>query len=372
MKTTKPIRYGVLGLGHIAQTAVLPAFRHAKKNSVLTCLFSHDPQKLRQLGRKYKAAVHHSDELELAIQNGEIDALYIATPNTDHIRYAEMALHHDIHVLCEKPLAESADACEPLLRAAKKSKAKFMVAYRLHFDPANLTAVETAHSGKIGELRYMSSIFSYQVQDPKNIRLKADKAGGPLHDIGVYCINASRYLFRDEPVGVSAIAATIKGDSRFSETDEMMAVNMHFPKNRIAQFLVSFGAAPASTYDLVGTKGCIRLEHAYEYSEPMKLSITINEKTKTKTYKKHDQFASELLYFSNCIQSNKDPEPSITEGLNDLHVIDAIQTSIRHSGRLTPVRAMKKSARPTMRQRIVRPGIPKPPEAIHAPNPSGD
>lgn len=365
------IRYAVVGLGHIAQTAMLPAFKHATKNSVLKAFVSSDPVKLDQLGQKYGVdLLYTDDQYETCLQSGEIDAVYIATPNSDHQRFVELALEHGIHVLCEKPLAPDSEACRSILRAAEKSTAKLMVAYRLHFDSANLRAVEIGQTGQLGDLRIFNSIFTMSVDDPDNIRLKKEKGGGPLHDIGIYCINAARYLFRAEPVEVMAMAAS-RNDDRFEEVEEMVSVIMKFPEERLATFTCSFGASDTARYDLIGTKGSLCLDSAYDYANEMEMTVTIDEKDKTKTFATHDQFAPELIYFSDCILNDVQPEPSVLEGLADIAIIEAIQSSLQ-TGLAVQFDGVAKRTRPSLAQEIKRPAVDRPPKAVHATPPSGN
>ena len=147
-----------------------------------------------------------------------------------------------LHVLCEKPMAVTSSECEEMIRATREANVKLMIAYRLHFERANLEVAKLARSGKLGELRFFSSEFSMQVSDD-NIRLNpAEKGGGPLYDIGIYCINAARYCFAEDPVEVWA-TATRSGDRRFREVDETVAATMRFKDERLATFTCSFGAA---------------------------------------------------------------------------------------------------------------------------------
>jgi predicted dehydrogenase len=161
-RKTRRIRYGVIGLGHIAQTAVLPAFKNAKKNSELAALISSDPQKLKKLARKWGVEkTYPTESLEDCFREGAIDALYIATPNTDHLPYIRLAAKYGVDVLCEKPLAETAAAAQEIREIVAESGIKLMVAYRLHFDPANLKVIEKIKQKKIGEPKIFSSVFSY-------------------------------------------------------------------------------------------------------------------------------------------------------------------------------------------------------------------
>ena len=196
------VRYGVAGLGWFAQVAILPAFRHASRNSRLTALFSDDPVKLEKLGKKYGAPHLHSyDEFDEALRAGIVDAVYIALPNDLHREYTERAARAGVHVLCEKPMAVTSRDCRAMIHAAERARVKLMIAYRLHFDRGNLEAVEIVNSGKLGEPRIYNSVFANRVEDEKNIRLNPlSQGGGTLYDIGIYCLNAARYLFRSEPV----------------------------------------------------------------------------------------------------------------------------------------------------------------------------
>src|SRR3954465_11997578 len=154
------VRYAVVGLGHIAQVAVLPAFGHATENSELTALVTEDPTKARQLSKKYcVASVYSYKDYPHLLASGEIDAVYIALPNSMHCEYSVQASNAGIHVLCEKPMATDEAECQQMIRAAEKNQTKLMVAYRLHFDKANLHAVELVRSGKLGHPRIFNSTF---------------------------------------------------------------------------------------------------------------------------------------------------------------------------------------------------------------------
>ncbi len=360
------VRYGVVGLGHIAQVAVLPAFKNASRNSELVALFSDDPTKQRELGRKYRVPIVGSyRDYDACLRNRDIDAVYIAEPNSLHCDFTVRAARAGVHVLCEKPLAVTEEQCKRMIEECKRNRVKLMTAYRLHFDKANLEAIKMATSGKIGEARYFNSIFSMQAKEG-NIRLRKKLGGGTLYDIGIYCINAARYLFQDEPIEVSAFSAN-NGEKRFREVEEMVLATLRFPEERLASFICSFGAADAASYDVVGTEGCLRLEHAYEYVMPMTMEVTVDDKTQTREFGKRDQFAPELLYFSDCILKNKEPEPSGEEGLIDVRIIEALYKSAR-TGKAVQVKGLKKRKRPSLRQEIRRPASRKP-EIVKAPEP---
>lgn len=350
----RKIRYAVVGLGHIAQVAVLPAFRHAA-NSELTALVSDDPMKLKKLGQHYKVAnLYTYEEYEECLSSGLVDAVFIALPNHLHREFTVQALKAKRHVLCEKPMAVTEDECREMIDASAESGAKLMIGYRLHLEPGNLEAINLAQSGKIGTPKIFSSVFCMQVKEG-NVRLKRDAGGGTIYDIGVYCINAARYLFRAEPVEVFAFTTQGK-DPRFAEVDETTTAVLRFPGSRVASFTCSFGAHDISTFELVGTKGRIRMDPAYEYAEPLVLSGQLGQKKFSKTYPKHDQFAAEIQYFSDCILKNRQPEPSGIEGWADVRIVEALYRSAQ-MGQPLELEPFEKSNRPSKAQSITKPPV---------------
>jgi predicted dehydrogenase len=359
----RQIRYAVVGMGHIAQVAVLPAFGNARRNSRLVALVSGDPVKREQLGKKYDVARTYSYEQYDECLNSDIDAVYIALPNTLHCEFTLRAARAGKHVLVEKPMAVTEDECERMMRAARDANVKLMVAYRLHFERANLEAGEIARSGRIGEPRLFNSTFCTPVV-PGNIRVRRDSGGGVLYDIGIYCINAARNLFGDEPVEVRAACA-----GTLDEVEETASAILRFSNERIAAFTASFGAAKVSEYRLAGTKGDLAVEPAYDYARPLRHRLTIDGEMRERRFAKRDQFAPELLYFSDCILQNRAPEPGPDEGLADVRIIRALYRSAE-SGQPVRLAPFAKRERPSLEQEIRRPPVDKP-EVIHAAAPSG-
>ncbi len=363
----RKIRYAVVGLGNISQEAMLPAFKHAKKNSILAALVSSDPKKLKTLGKRYDIeTLCGYDAYEELLTSGQIDAVYIATPNSTHMKFATTALNHGIHVLCEKPMEIDEAACQQMLRASEETGARLMIAYRLHFEAANLDAIQIARSKRLGKLRIFTSSFAINVRDRKNIRLQSDLGGGPLFDIGIYCINATRYLFGEEPLEVFATAAS-GHDERFLEVHENVAATLRYPGGKIATFNLSFGAYDTSSYELIGTQGRLRLESAYDYAKPMTLEISTKKKTTRKKYPKRDQFGPELLAFSEAVLKNKPIQPSGEEGLADVRIIQSLYESIEKK---TPITLAPFSAdeRPNPKNKITRPPVSRTP-LVHANSP---
>jgi glucose-fructose oxidoreductase len=360
----KQVRYAVVGLGHIAQVAVLPAFGNARRNSKLAALVSGDPVKREQLSKQYRVERAYAyEQYDEMLKSGQVDAVYIALPNELHAEYAVRAAQAGLHVLVEKPMAVTVAQCERMAKAARDAGVKLMVAYRLHFERANLEAIEVARSGRIGEPRVFTSTFTMHVV-PGNIRARKALGGGTLYDIGIYCINAARGLFRDEPLEVRAMASGTVG-----EVEEALSAVLRFPGERLACFTCSFGAADVSEYRIVGTKGDLALEPAYEYAMALQHRLTLDGERKERRFAKRDQFAPELLYFSDCVLKNHQPEPGADEGLADIRIIEALYRSA-HTGQPVELGPYEKRERPSLEQEIRRPPIDKP-RTVHTQAPSG-
>jgi len=355
---TRQVSYAVVGLGHIAQAAVLPAFANAGENSRLGALISGDAEKQERLARKYKVRGYGYEDLERCVEETGVEAVYVALPNSMHADFVGRAAALGLHVLCEKPMAVNSAECHRMIADCDHAGVKLMIAYRLHFEEANLKAIEAVRQGLIGQPRVFDSTFSFQVA-ADNIRTDRKLGGGVLWDIGIYCLNAARYLFRAEPVEVSCMTAGGR-DARFAETEEGASVQLRFPGDRLASFAVSFGTTATARYQLLGTEGQLQLENAYEYEEEMELKL-INAKGRARVQRveAHDQFAPELVYFSRCILENRRPEPDGHEGLADVRVIEAAYESAR-TGRSIRLEPVQKHRRPTAEQNLTRPPAKEP------------
>src|SRR4030095_3620958 len=154
----RSVRQAGVGLGHIAQVAVIPAFAHARRNSKLVAVVSGDRTKRLEIAKRYRvkhAFSYDEDEEFLRF----VDAVYIALPNSMHAEYAIRAARAGVHVLCEKPMAVTVEECRKMIAAAGKAQVKLMVAYRLHFEPLNLAAIDLARKGDLGDLKFFNSSF---------------------------------------------------------------------------------------------------------------------------------------------------------------------------------------------------------------------
>jgi glucose-fructose oxidoreductase len=210
----------------------------------------------------------------------------------------------------------------------------------------------------LGELRAFQSFFSMQIR-PGNIRVQPEHGGGSVYDIGIYCINAVRNIYGAEPMEVMAFSSN-NGDPRFRQCEEMTSAILRFPgRERLASFTCSFGAADISSYRVVGTKGDLVMDPAYEYAGELVQRVTVNGKTRLRKFPQRDQFAPELVSFSDCILSGAAPEPSGWEGLADVRVIRALYRSA-DTGQPVSLEPFTKEYRPSLDQEITRPAVKEP------------
>ena len=334
MPADRTIGYAVVGLGWISQAAMLPGFANAE-NSRLAALVSGSEDKRRGLARRYglpDSATYHYDDYDACLDRPDVQAVYIALPNHLHREYAVRAAEKGVHVLCEKPMAPTEEDCRAMIEAADRNEVKLMIAYRLHLEPAHLRAIELVRTGAIGDPRLFDSVFSQQI-DPEDVRVTpAGKGGGAVYDIGVYCINAARYLFGAEPLRVRATAVS-RPEPRFSEIEEAVGCTLTFPDDRLASFTCSFGAAAASGFRVVGTAGDIAMHHtAFEFQGDRELVVRDEGGERREPFPETDQFGAQLVYFSDCILEGRDPEPDGEEGLIDVMIIRAIYRALESDG----------------------------------------
>jgi predicted dehydrogenase len=362
----KKVRYAIVGLGDIAQEALMPGVEHTG-NSVMTALVSGNRDKSRALAERYSVfASYDYEEFGTLLSSGKIDAIYLATPNWRHAEFAVPALRAGIHVLLEKPMEVSVAKCREILEAQSASNAKLMIAYRLHFEPATLSVIELVRTGRLGEIRAFSSVFAQKVK-PDNHRATSGVEAGPLFDMGPYPVNAVRNIFETEPIEVSAFGSR-HPEAGLGNFDDTIAVTLRFPENRLAQFVVSYVGNAIDSYTVLGSSGSVVMSPAYMYNQSLEYTLTTGEDKKHESFKHTDHFGGELKYFSDCILQGKDPEPDGEEGLLDLRVIEAAVRSIEtaSSQKLEPMRRGK-HINPDQQQKL---SAVKPPEPLAASAPA--
>lgn len=364
----KKVRYAVVGLGDIAQEAFLPGVAHTG-NSEVVALVTGDPKKAGAVGERYGIRESHDyARFGELVRSGTIDAIYLATPNFRHAEFAVPALEAGVSVLCEKPLEVSVAKAMEILDAESRSSAKLMTAYRLHFEPATLDLIRRIRASELGELTMFTSAFG-QFLSPDNHRAKHGVQAGPLLDMGAYPINASRYLFGEEPVEVVSAVAVRNPQSDLGDIDDTVAATLRFPGDKLAQFTVSYYANQVDSFIIAGTKGSVHMSPAYGFGHAMEQHVTIGEKKSTETFRAVDQFGGQLKYFSDCVLHNRHPEPDASEGIADLRVMEAILQAIESKGPV-PIQPDQRPSRidPEAQEQKLSPVSP--PEPINAAKPS--
>ena len=323
-----PIGYAVVGLGRFAQGRVLPALRKLE-NSRPAALVSGDPEKAGSLADRFEVPhVYTYDSFDRLADNDEIDAVYIALPNSLHWKYALDAAAMGKHVLVEKPMANSPAECLSMIEACRRNGVKLMVGYRVHFDPGNQEAIRLIRDGAIGNPKFIQSAFSQCTAEPGHWRLDPVlSGGGSLVDIGIYCINACRYLLGSEPVStVGMVSSTMEA---FDEVEENAMAIFRFPGDVLASIASSYGTDRVDYLTIDGSEGWLRLDHPFDYWTPRGLTLSRSGRTRVRELETGDQVAAEIGYFSMCIEADVEPSPSGEEGLRDVIAMEAVYRSAR-------------------------------------------
>ncbi|WP_287811137.1 Gfo/Idh/MocA family oxidoreductase [Pseudomonas sp.] len=320
------VRYAVVAGGWISQGAFMPGVGQTD-NSVMTALVTGDPVKGRDLAAHYHLKSYHYDDYATLLASGEIDAVYIATPNFRHREFAVPALEAGIHVLLEKPMATSEEDCLAINAAAERGNALLMIAYRLHCEPATVELVGKLRAGAIGEPRLFTSSFS-QLTKTSNHRAQHGYWAGPVVDMGPYPLNAVRNLFGGEPLEVSAMGVNTPG--RDINTYDTVSVTLRFSDERLAHFTVSYSLPGSQRFQLFGSKGEIDASPCFGFGEGVAIGyqLIVDGKTEQHSAPVVDQFGGETQYFSDCILKGEKPGPDGDEGWRDVRVLAAIEKAL--------------------------------------------
>ena len=326
---TKKLGYAIVGIGGLSQGQILPGFAQCEK-SKLVALVSGSPDKAQANAEKYGATkTYNYENFDRIINNQEIDVVYIVLPNGMHAEYTIRALKAGKHVLCEKPMANTPEECETMIKAAKDAKRKLMIAYRCHYEPYNKAAMEVCRDGTIGKVKTVVSDHGFRIGDPTQWRLNRKLAGGgSLMDIGIYSLQAARYMTGEEPVEVSAYTFSTPNDPRFKEVEETVHFMLRFPSGALANCTSSYGYSGANRIRVIGESGFLDMEPATSY-RGLKLRVRGKNGMEEKTFEEKNQFAIEMDYFSDCILTNKEPKTAGEEGLRDLKIMMAIYESAK-------------------------------------------
>ncbi len=320
----RKIRYGIVGLGRISLDHFMPGTRMGTQGEI-TALVSGHPDKAAKTAAQYgipAASIYTYETFDTIKNNPNVDAVYIALPNSMHAEYTIRAANAGKHVLCEKPMANSVAECDAMIAACKKNNRKLMIAYRLQREATTLHAQQLVRSGALGKIQAIESCNGFNIQ-PGEWRLSGKLAGGgPLMDVGIYSLNACRFLLGEEPVKIAAYSSVIDHDGRFNEVEENVGWTMEFPSGAVASCTTTYGASMDGFIKLHGSKGTLTV-NGFGYQD-IKLEARMNGKAPVMDVeqdKDPSQFTVESDYFSRCILDNTDVIPSGEEGRKDVDIM---------------------------------------------------
>jgi predicted dehydrogenase len=327
----KKLGWAVVGLGSLSINQILPAFATCEKSKVVAFVSGH-PDKASKLALRYGVDpknIYNYENYDSIKNNPEVDVIYVVLPNGMHAEYSVRGLQAGKHVLCEKPMANSPAECQQMIDAAHKVDRKLMIAYRCHYEPYNREAIRIARSGELGPTQMILADAGFRIGDPKQWRLNKQMAGGgSMMDIGIYALNASRYLTGEEPKEVNAMIYSTLGDPRFEEVEEHVTFQLRFPSGILANCSSSYGYFHQSHYRVMGTEARLGVDPATWYNG-LRLWIERDNVIEQRDLPSVDHFATEMDHMSDCVMQNQQPLTPGEEGLRDLTIIHAIYESAR-------------------------------------------
>jgi predicted dehydrogenase len=327
----KKLGWAIVGLGSLAINQILPAFAKCEKSKVVALVSGH-PDKANKLALRYGVNpknIYNYQNYDTIRDNPEVDIIYIVLPNGMHAEYTVRGFQAGKHVLSEKPMANTPADCQRMIDAGRKANRKLMVGYRCRYEPYNLEAIRMARQQEFGPPKVILADHGFNIGDPTQWRLnQALAGGGSLMDIGIYSLNASRYLTGEEPTEVNAMMYTTPGDVRFKEVEETINFQLRFPSGILSNCTSSYGYSGQNRYRVVTTKGWFELEPATIYSN-LRMHVHHDNITEERLLPARDHFALEMDHMSSCVMENKEPLTPGEEGLRDLTIMMGIYEAAR-------------------------------------------
>ncbi len=334
MPPAKKLGWAVVGLGKFATEQIIPSFGECKR-SKLVALVSGERAKAERYASQYGVNpknIYNYQNYDSIRNNPEVDVIYIILPNGLHADYTIRGLQALKHVMCEKPMANTVAECQAMIDAAKKRDRKLMIAYRAQYEPYNLAAIELSRSGKLGKLKSITSDHGRNL-DPKDPadRWRMDKklaGGGSLYDIGIYALQATRYITGEEPAEISAMLYSTPGDPRFREIEENVHFMLRFPSGVLANCTSSYGYSDTKRLQVFGADAVLELDPATDYYRH-RLMIKRKSGSEEMNIPEQNQFALEMDHLSQSIMDNKQPKTPGEEGLQDVRLMNLIYEAAR-------------------------------------------
>jgi predicted dehydrogenase len=323
----KKLGFAICGLGRLSEHQIAPAFANTQ-HCRLTGLVTGTPEKAEAFRAKYgipKRSVYSYDDMHRMADNPDIDVVYVVTPNALHAPHTIAAAKAGKHVFCEKPLEISVERCQQMIDACKAAGTLLGTAYRCQYDPHHLECIRLAREKVFGAIGVIEAGFCIDVGAADQWRLKRELAGGgALMDVGIYALQATRYITGEEPVLVSAIE-TRTDLSRFAEVEESVVWTMKFPSGVVAHCGTSYKIPGVARLRVNAERGWFELDPAYYYSG----NRGRRSDGKEIRYDPIDLFAAEMDDFAQCIRNKTPSKVSGEEGMRDVRIMMAIYDSIR-------------------------------------------
>jgi predicted dehydrogenase len=325
----KQTGYAVIGLGRIAEH-FMAGVRNST-NSRITALVSGHRDKAERIADQYgipHSAIYNYENFEAIGHNPEVDAVYVALPNSMHAEYTIRAAKAGKHVLCEKPMSTSVADAEAMIAACQAARVQLMIAYRCHYEPTNLRAVQLIRQGALGQVQAIESAFGFNIGAGEWRLNKKLAGGGPLFDVGIYSLNACRYLTGEEPAQIAAFASTIDHDGRFSEVEENVSWTMRFPSGIVASCNTTYGAPMEGFFRVHGSNGWLEVGSAFVYQGPhLRAEFGATKLDEPNPARDPSHFQAEAEHFSRCVQNGTPNTSPGEEGLRDMRYIAEIYRS---------------------------------------------
>jgi predicted dehydrogenase len=326
--TSRPFGIAVVGIGSLTERAILPAFA-ACQHARVTGLVSGDVDKARQLAARYGVpdrGIYSYDTYDSIAGNPDIDAVYIVLPNNLHADYTIRAHKAGKHVLVEKPMANTVAAA--IIAAATEANRQLMVAYRLRYEPFTRAMIQMAREEELGPVRALGCEAGFDIAPPGQWRLsKTAAGGGSMMDIGIYAVNASRYLSGEEPVEVTATESTNRNDPRFSEVEDTVHFHMRFPSGVIASCISSYGF-DVSRFRVYAQRGSFEMEPAWNLTG-LRMRVMRGDIVEQRYLPQRNHFAPMMDHLAESVAAGTPVLTGGIEGLNDMKVIEAVYESMK-------------------------------------------
>ncbi|MGI4795239.1 MAG: Gfo/Idh/MocA family protein, partial [Janthinobacterium lividum] len=329
----KRLGIAVVGLGTLALENIIPGFSEAK-NVRLTGLVSGEPEKARAVAAQYgvpEKNLYSYDTFDRIRDNPEIDAVYIVLPNALHAEFTIRAAQAGKHVLCEKPMAATVAQAQSMVDACQQAKRTLMIAYRLQYSPEHRTVIDLARSKAYGAVRMIEAVNGQNDAPNGQWRqIKALSGGGSLPDVGLYCLNAFRYITGEEPIEVTGQLTRPADDPRFREIEDVAMFTLRFPSGIVGSGTSAYSFHESRFLRVHAERGWFGLDPAFGYDN---LTLNINRKagkasaTEMRRFSPKSQFAEEMDAFAASLAAGETPRTPGAEGLQDMKIMAAIYQS---------------------------------------------